>query len=1125
MAGAIAGLDMKKFWKIIGSIFLVVFILLVVALIGGYIFLKQFDIAKYKPQVINMAIQALGRPVDFKDINLKVSLFEGIRFSLSDFSIGENPDFGNETFVSVGKVEAGVNILPFILARQVSVPNILILSPRINIIRDARGVLNAHTLGQSPQGAPSKGQGATANAAALPALLINSFIVKNAEVCFIDKSVQPEQKLAVTQLNLGVRNFSLMNPFDVSVDGAVLSAQTDVRVSGKIQLKLSKNEVKLTDIEASVDLNQLSLDELKAFPFFKGVPIPQVLKGQLKALIKEAVVSDKGVEDCILNISLSGGQIVAADIVPGISLEARNLDFSLDNFSLGGSRPFRVNLTAALYQEQRNVTFKSDVFLDLKTMGISLANGQFSTDLSLWPLGKIKTAVAALKDIPLPERLAGKLETEIRDLKVYSAGLQSILIDAKLSGGEIDLKNIIPGVILALNKIDLAVKDFSLTRPFSVSLKTACLSESQDIAFEGNVEYDLNTRVTAVKDAVVNFDLDGFCLGCFKSSGLVPAGVPFPQSLGGKLEARIDNLTASANGVEQMNADIGWLNGKISIPEAAPGISVTANAINVNVKNFSLKGPFDVTASLGYESDVPNISFNGEVAFDPAAQSVHLSQVDIKTDLSRIPFERLKTTIAPLKTVPLPEVLKGQLHVLVNELSTDPQGLKAVTVDVALKDGEVSMKEAAPGVSFAASGIKADIKNFGLGTPFGFNIELAYLHDKPNIKAKGSAILRIEEQSVTIKDAAVETDLSTFALDQLKSSFAALKNASLPEKVEGKFTMAIAEAVAGAKGLSHVTSQGSIKGGRVKLKELALPIQGLDTNFRVADKDFSMDTIQASLGKGQIIAQLGVKDYPGFQNFTLSAEIKGIDLSEILDQKQSPVKVEGLVFGTFKAAGQGADINSITGDGNFEVKEAKLKDFNALKVLLDKISFLPNVSTRVEASLSDKYKEKLNNKDTKIKKISAVCAVSKSTVMIDPVSIEADEFIFSGKSQAGFDQKYSLDGAFKIPAELSAAMAEGVSEMQYLFDENKNISLPVHVTGQGGQKPVVSVTQTALDMGRNVLRNEGKKELEKVLNKVLGAGQKSAPPDAQQQQPEGVPQDQTSPASEIIDSIFKKVFK
>ena len=834
--------------------------------------MKNFEVKKYKPQIIQIASQSLGRQVDFNDIDLKVSLEKGIRFHLTDFLIAEDPDFGSGNFVAVKEIEAGVDILPFLVSRQISVPGVLLRSPRIDIIRNASGVLNVQTIGQSAQGSSQERQ-AVSPAAALPAIFINSFKIENAEVVVIDKSLDPEIKLAVTQLTLDVRRFSLTNPFDVLLEAAVLSPQKNIRFSGNIQLKFFNNEVKFSETDVTVDLGQLPLDELRTFPLLTGVPLPQVLEGQVGVKIKEAAISDKGLEKLDANVFLANGKVIASEIVPGISLEASHVNLGLENLTLDGAVPARITIKAALYQDQPNVDFSGAGSFNLKTMEVHLTDGQFVTDFGLWPLDKIKTAVTPLKDVLLPERLFGKFQTIIKDAVVSAEGLKTIILDAKL------------------------------------------------------------------------------------------------------------------------------------------------------------------------------------------------------------------------------------------------------------EQGEVSMKEAAPGISFAASHINANISNFGLGAPFGFDVRLAYLSGASNIHAQGTAIFHLEDQSVTLKDTTAQTDLSTLSMVGLKASVAVLKDVPLPEKLKGDLNVAIAQADAGPKGLSALSGNGSLKNWEVKFKGLALPVRGWETNFKMTESWFTIAELQAALGKGQIAAKVDVVDYMTRQDFDFSAEMKGLNLAEIMDQKDAPVKVEGLVYGNIKARGRAADITSITGDGSFEVKEARLKDLNVLKTVLDKISFLPNVSSRVEAKLSENYKQKLKNKDTDIKKITALCVIAGGAATLDPISVESDEFIFSGKCQAGFDQKYTLDGKVKIPTELSLAMGEGIDELKYLYDENSNISLPVYVTGKGADVPMVAVTQTAIDMGKNAMRNESKRQLEKVLNKVLGSGEQALPSGTQNQGQDLSSQEQKSPESQIIDDLLDKIFK
>src|SRR3989338_1706566 len=322
---------MKRFLKIIGILFLVILIFVIIALIGGFIFLKNFDIKKYKPQIIQAAGQSLGRPINFNDIDLKVSLEKGIRFHLTDFSIAENPDFGSDNFVVVEEIDAGVDIIPFLLSRQISVPSILVRSPRVEIVRNADGSLNIQTIGPPTQGSSQGNKTASSSAFALPAIFINSFKIENAQVSLTDKSVQPESKLSVTQASLDVQRFSLTKPFNIVFEAAILSPQKNFSWAGKAQLKLTANEAKISDTEMNLDLNHLPLDKLRSLPWLQSITFPQVLEGQLKVKIKEAVASDKGLGNINVSLAFINGGVIAPEIFPGISVEAHQLDFGVQN--------------------------------------------------------------------------------------------------------------------------------------------------------------------------------------------------------------------------------------------------------------------------------------------------------------------------------------------------------------------------------------------------------------------------------------------------------------------------------------------------------------------------------------------------------------------------------------------------------------------------------------------------------------------------------------------------------------------------------------------------------------------------------------------------------------------------
>jgi len=79
-----------------------------------------------------------------------------------------------------------------------------------------------------------------------------------------------------------------------------------------------------------------------------------------------------------------------------------------------------------------------------------------------------------------------------------------------------------------------------------------------------------------------------------------------------------------------------------------------------------------------------------------------------------------------------------------------------------------------------------------------------------------------------------------------------------------------------------------------------------------------------------------------------------------------------------------------------------------------------------------------------------------------------------------------MDGPFKIPADLSAAITQNIDEMEYLYNEDKMITLPIHVLGEGNKPPTINVLKIAEDIFKNAIRNKGKEALGDVLKKVLG---------------------------------------
>ncbi|MFA5069332.1 MAG: AsmA family protein [Candidatus Omnitrophota bacterium] len=869
---------MSRYIKIAIRIFFVLLILFVIISAVVYVFISNFDIVKYRPQIIRIAGEALNRKVDFKDIELKISWARGLRLRLTDFTVGDDPAFGAGDFIFAKEINAGVDLVSSIKKRNIAVSDIAVRSLTVNIIRDKNGLLNVQTIGNKAADTaalPADRQlsGSVSPSPALTAFFIHSIKVYDSAVYFSDSSVSPAANISVSKINLEINGFSLCRPFDILLNAAVLSSGANLHLQGRAELDMLKNQAGLNGIKASLDMGQVSLEKLKSFPSFKAMPLPDSLNGELKILVRNAILNEKGIGDIDMDLSLADGGI--------------------------------------------------------------------------------------------------------------------------------------------------------------------------------------------------------------------------------------------------------------SIKGTSSGIGITANKINAQLKNFSLKRPFDYNVSFAYEGNETNISLDGSLAIDAVNKNIRMGQTSVWADFSKIDFARLKALPVLSEMTCFPDSLSGQLNARVKEMLLTDKGLKTLNADISLKDGAVSIKEMAPGTSFTASLIDCEIKDFRLDSMFDFNIRLAYLSSSPNIKIKGRSGLFLQGRDIRLENTTIEADLSNFSIDRLRASAPVFKNARLPESIRGNFYALVKDMSAGAKGLNRLAGHGRLNEAEVKFKELILPIKSINAEFDLTEKDFTMDNAQAVIGKGKAVIGFNIEDYVGNKNFAFSAKLDGIDLSEVLDQSRFGVKVEGRVNGDILINGRAEDTNSFTGNGKLEVKEAKLIDFNVLKTVLDKMSFLPNMYAQISDNLPERYKTRLQDKDTQIDKAFAKLAVSNGLILLDPVLMEAEEFAFSGIIRSGFDQKYSLEGKIVIPNELSSAMIQSAPLTQYLLNQDGNISIPVYVTGQGAARPVISVTQTAFDMGKNALLAEGKRQLAKVLNKTFGIEDSpSEDTDADtESQNDTANREGTTDTYQIVNSIFSKVFE
>jgi hypothetical protein len=473
--------------------------------------------------------------------------------------------------------------------------------------------------------------------------------------------------------------------------------------------------------------------------------------------------------------------------------------------------------------------------------------------------------------------------------------------------------------------------------------------------------------------------------------------------------------------------------------------------------------------------------------------------------------------MTPLKNIPMPKTLSGQLNLGMKSLTASSQGLGQFTADLSYSGGAIDFPDVVPGISFKADKIEVKVKDFSLdGKPFNFDAKLAYLGQAQDIRVSSTIGFDPSAKNFSFKDTSLGIDLEKLSFDELKTEVVLLKDAWMPKSLKGALNISLKDFVYGASGLTGISGRLKFSQGAVALKELAAPIDGIEVAADFDQADISSLTAKASLSGGAIDVQSSIKDYLKTQDTQAKIKISALQISGLIDQQKAQVKIEGLASGDFEVSGKLSEQSTLVGKGRLDVEKAYLRGLNVLKTILDKISFLPNAGDNVQAKLTPAYQDELKSPDTAIKKIHAEISLADKKLNVDPLKVEADDFIFNGKSDCGFDLKYNITGTVQIPADLSGAMAAGLSEMKYLYDDKNQITIPVYASGEGAKAPVIEVTKTTIDMTKNIAQNVAKEQLGKALLRAAGissGGDSSG-------QDQGGDNSSVSSAGQVVDSIF-----
>jgi len=230
---------MDKRWLVIGAVAAGVS-LFIVLLVPFFVNADAF-----KPTIESQLSSALGREVTLDRLTFSVLqrslVAEGI-------TIADDPDFSKVPFIQAKTLEVGIEILPFLLHREVAITGLTIGTPSIQLLEHPNGRWNFSSLGgSSSQGSSSQRPAST------PDLRLGELKIVNGSA-MVSSSPVTARPFECTEVNLTVKGFSFLKsaPLDLS---AKLPGGGTVTLTGEAG-PITQGDTSKTPFHAAVQLRE-----------------------------------------------------------------------------------------------------------------------------------------------------------------------------------------------------------------------------------------------------------------------------------------------------------------------------------------------------------------------------------------------------------------------------------------------------------------------------------------------------------------------------------------------------------------------------------------------------------------------------------------------------------------------------------------------------------------------------------------------------------------------------------------------------------------------------------------------------------------------------------------------------
>lgn len=283
---------MTRILKVIG---MVIGGILLLGVLAALILPSVVNLERYRFILASRAGKILGREVTLGA--LRVSLWGGIGAEAKGIQVGQAQGFGSEPFITADALRVRLQLLP-LLRGQVKVTTAVLERPRIRVARAPDGRWGVEDLLKPPAvqvpARPSGEAGRPGKAPLLGGLLLSEVAVRSGEISLLDQTRQKPTTLALTDLDLSLKQASLSSPFDFRMQAKIIGSGTGrIESSGRISMGEQESPV----LDATITLRDLDAVSWQDLLGGGGVTLSGPLSADIKLTGPPAKAVFSGVLD------------------------------------------------------------------------------------------------------------------------------------------------------------------------------------------------------------------------------------------------------------------------------------------------------------------------------------------------------------------------------------------------------------------------------------------------------------------------------------------------------------------------------------------------------------------------------------------------------------------------------------------------------------------------------------------------------------------------------------------------------------------------------------------------------------------------------------------------------------